>query len=344
MGKWSSALRLCAGRFFGVFLALFLSAGCAVAQPGAVPPVIAIGDLHGDYAAYESLMRQAGLVDARGRWAGGKATFVQTGDIPDRAPDTRKIISHLMKLEKQARRKGGAVVALIGNHEAMNMTGDLRYAVPGEFAAFATGKSKRVRDNYFKAHLAELQAYYRGRDASLTDEGVREAFYADAPLGYLEHRAAWSPTGEIGAWVSAHDAVHIVGDTLFVHGGVSAAYAAFSIDEINQRVRAALRGEGDRAILEDEAGPLWYRGLSAETPQGEADVAAATSAYGVARLVIGHTPNLEGVKSLYGGRVILIDTGISAAYGGVRSYLRIEGGKITAYNNGEPTVLQEGGE
>ena len=42
-----------------------------------------------------------------------------------------------MKLEKQAAAAGGAVHALIGNHEAMNVYGDLRYVSPGEFASYA---------------------------------------------------------------------------------------------------------------------------------------------------------------------------------------------------------------
>lgn len=324
--------------------ALALAAGCASAQSveASPPRIVAIGDLHGDYDAYRSLIRESGLTDARGRWAGGAAIFVQTGDIPDRGPDTRKIIDHLMKLEKQAQRRGGAVVALVGNHEAMNMIGDLRYTAPAEFAAFATSRSKKLRENYFNAHFDDLQSRYRARDPSLTDEGVREAFYAEAPLGYLEQRAAWSPTGELGAWVGAHDAIYVVGDTLFVHGGVSSAYATLSIDEINRRVRDGFAG-GDKAILEDEAGPLWYRGLAEESPQGEADVAAALAAYGVARIVIGHTPSLEGIRSLYGGRVIDIDTGISAYYGGVRSYLEIDNGKIVAHNNGAATVIDDGG-
>jgi hypothetical protein len=342
-------MALTTSRFFGaaraalIFLvaaAAWASSGCASAQGGSAR-IVAIGDLHGDYDAYITLMQQAGLVDTRGRWAGEKAILVQIGDIPDRGPDTRKIISHLMTLEKQAKKRGGAIVPLIGNHEAMNVIGDLRYVHPGEYAAFKNRRSERVRENYFASHRDELAAFYRGRDPALTDDGVRDAFYADAPLGYLEHRAAWAPTGEMGKWVASHDAVRVIGGTLFLHGGLSAAYVAFSADEINERVSAALKG-GDRTIIEDEAGPLWHRGMATETPEGEADVAAALAKHNVARIVIGHTPNLEGVKTLYGGRVIVIDTGASAYFGGVRSYIEIQGDKVTAYNNGAPTVLAGG--
>ena len=52
--------------------------------------IVAVGDLHGDYEAWTAIARDAGLVDARGRWAGGTTIFVQTGDITDRGPDSLK--------------------------------------------------------------------------------------------------------------------------------------------------------------------------------------------------------------------------------------------------------------
>jgi hypothetical protein len=39
----------------------------------------------------------------------------------------------MMNLERQAKKAGGAVHALIGNHEAMNVYGDLRYVTTEEF-------------------------------------------------------------------------------------------------------------------------------------------------------------------------------------------------------------------
>ena len=160
--------------------AVFAGAGCAAsAKPSATsPPIIAVGDIHGDYDAYVSILREAGLIDAKGKWSGGRSILVQLGDIPDRGPDTRKIIEHLMGLEKAARRKGGRVAALIGNHEAMNVTGDLRYVTPEEYAAFATRKSPKTRAAYFKKNFATLAEFYRGKDPALTDDGVKAAFAA----------------------------------------------------------------------------------------------------------------------------------------------------------------------
>jgi len=326
----------------GVLTALALVFGLpvrAIAAEGAAP-IVAVGDLHGDYDAYSAILSAAGLIDAKGKWSGGDAILVQLGDVPDRGPDTKKIVEHLMQLEKQAKRKGGRVVALVGNHEAMNVIADLRYVTAEEYAAFANAKSKKLRATFYKNNAAALATFYRKKDPALTDAGVKTAFETDTPLGMLEHRAAWAPSGKFGAWVASHDAVVKIGDSLFVHGGISSAYAARTIAEINEAVRAALKA-GDGAILEDDAGPLWRRALATETPEGEADLAAALAAYGVRRIVIGHTPQLQGVKALYGGRVIAADTGASKSYGGTRSFVRIDASGVTANDNGVARALPE---
>ena len=101
--------------------------------------IIAVGDVHGDYEQFTAVLASAGLIDGNGNWTGGKTHLVQTGDVVDRGPDSRAVMDLLMKLEKQAAAAGGAVHALIGNHEAMNVYGDLRYVSPGEFASYAQG-------------------------------------------------------------------------------------------------------------------------------------------------------------------------------------------------------------
>src|SRR6516162_4462647 len=74
-----------------------------------VPRVVAVGDVHADYAAFVAVLRSAGLIDQRDHWIGGKSHLVQTGDVPDRGPDTRKAMDLLMALEKEAAKAGGHV-------------------------------------------------------------------------------------------------------------------------------------------------------------------------------------------------------------------------------------------
>ena len=358
------------------FLTLIIAAvafvGCAAAQSTTSQRIVAVGDLHGDYDAYESIIIAAGISDKRGRWTGGDAIFVQTGDIADRGPDSRKIIEHIRKLQKRAEKKGGLVVTLVGNHEAMNMTGDLRYVHPGEYASFADRNSKKRRQKYYDDNREAFEKFYlENVDSSLSSEAIRDKVFEVWPLGRIEHNAAWSAGGEIGAWVSDNPAVAKIGDTLFVHGGLSAEYSIFSIDNINERVRAALkaRDESPDSILADEYGPLWYRGLiqrdnSAEIkdaiaaadaggavvmpvrPSMEAEIAAVLTAFDAARIVVGHTPHVEGIRARLDGRVIQIDTGAADYYGGVASYLEIIGDEVIAHNvsTGDATVLSSMGE
>ena len=108
----------------------------ALLPTAAAERLVAVGDLHGDLDNALAVLQLAGVVDATGRWSGGSATLVQTGDVTDRGPDSKALIELLARLEGEARAAGGRVVALNGNHELMNLMGDLRYVDPGDTAAF----------------------------------------------------------------------------------------------------------------------------------------------------------------------------------------------------------------
>jgi hypothetical protein len=172
---------------------------------------------------------------------------------------------------------------------------------------------------------------------------------AQHPLGWVEHKQAWSPSGELGRWAARNPAIGKIGGTLFMHGGLAAEYAKLPMDEINRRVAAAMAAgdTGQPTILDDPLGPLWYRGLVTRDPDADAvrtkiepnvprltadqELTAVLTAYGAQRLVVGHTPDLKGIEILYGGRLARIDTGISRAYGGPLTWLEIVGGTMTPH-------------
>jgi len=116
---------------------LLLSAGAAPATQR----VVAIGDIHGDFEAFVGILQRARLVDPGGRWSGGNATLVQTGDFLDRGPKARAVMDLLMTLQREANRQSGRVIVLMGNHEAMNVYGDLRYVTDNDYAGFADDKT-----------------------------------------------------------------------------------------------------------------------------------------------------------------------------------------------------------
>jgi hypothetical protein len=292
-----------------------------------VERIVAVGDVHGDYDQLAAVLKSAGLIDEQGNWTGGKTHLVQNGDVLDRGPDSRKAMDLLMKLEKQAAEAGGYVHALIGNHEAMNIYGDLRYASAGEFAAFRDENSEKSREAAFaKEHPAD-----------------RAQWEAQHPLGYFEHRQQFSPTGYYGKWIASHDAVIKINDSLFLHAGISAKYASMKIRDINQRVRDELKDPArlTGGIVKDPEGPLWYRGLAQEDPALDPLVEKIQKNFGVERVVIGHTYAEAAITPRFGGRVIMIDIGLSRVYDGIGKMgcLVIEKGQAFVLHRGKRLEL-----
>jgi hypothetical protein len=314
-----------------------------------VARVAVFGDLHGDYAKFHDMLSEAGLIDGRDNWSGGATHLVQVGDVPDRAPDTRRIVDLLMRLEPQARRAGGYVHALIGDHESMNMEGDLRYTTAGEFAAFADRDSPRIRDRYYVLVVAALKAHPPADGVPVFDAAYRAKFDADHPLGWVEHQAAWSTQGVYGRWVLTHDTLIRIDDTLYLHGGLGPEYAGFDVDVMNKAVVAALRHQpekpgGPHDILWNEQGPLWYRGL-AKNPEAseDANVAAILAHDHVRHIVIGHTKQYTMINSRFDGAVILTDVFSPTLCADPHAFLIKEGDKLTAVHRGRRFELPTSG-
>ena len=268
--------------------------------------VVAIGDLHGDLAAARAAMRLAGAIDDRDRWTGGDLVVVQTGDVVDRGDDDRARVDLFARLEIEAAEAGGAFRPLIGNHELMNVGGNLRYVGGGSMGAF----DDLVPGFAGLPELARYPAVQRGRIA------------------------AFRPGGPVAAILARRNVIAIVGDTLFVHAGVLPAHVAYGLDRINREARAYLRGEAvlEPAILKAPDSPVWTRLYSfdaAPPPDACRTLDDALAAAGAARMVVGHTVQEGGITSACGDRVWRIDTGMSAAYaGGPRAALEIAGGRV----------------
>ena len=286
-----------------------------------VARVVAVGDVHGEYAGFVEVLRSAGVIDQKDRWIGGKTHLVQTGDVLDRGDDSRKVMDLLINLEKQAAKAGGRVHALIGNHEAMNLYGDLRYTTPGEFAAFRSGDPEQLRAAYWD----------------------RKNIKAEHPLGWFEHRIELGPEGTYGKWIRSHLTVVKINDTIYLHGGISPRYASVPLSRINEMVAAELNDvtkikEGSPVTAED--GPLWYRGLALDAGAGmAAHVDQVLATHGVKRIVIAHTITRGAIIPRFGGKVIMIDAGLNAIYGGNRTVFLQEGDSVYAIHRGEKIAL-----
>ena len=220
-------------------VALLLAPAAADQAPSRI---VAIGDVHGAYEEFTAILQTVGLIDGRRTWTGGTATLVQTGDVVDRGPKQRECLDLLMELQRQAPRAGGKVIALVGNHEVMNVIGDLRYVTPAILATFAAADSGQRREKAYKDYLTFL-AGHEGHGHELVpppDDAARQKWMDEHPPGFFEHREAFGPDGQYGKWIRSNRAVVQVGDGIFVHGGVNPALKFESVRELDEQVVADL--------------------------------------------------------------------------------------------------------
>lgn len=220
-------------------LAAVVAAGPALpGAQGPAPRVVAVGDVHGSLDGLLGILRAAGLVDASGRWSGGTATFVQTGDVTDRGADVRGVLDLLRRLGREAASAGGRVVPVLGNHEAMNLVGELRDVTPAICAAFAGPDAQKTREEAWRQYEGLVRRRARERPGEQPPGLSRtpEDFMAAYPPGCLEYRRALGPDGEYGRWLRTLSIAVKVDRTVFMHAGAPPA-TADSLEALNARAK-----------------------------------------------------------------------------------------------------------
>jgi len=260
--------------------------------------IIAVGDVHGDVDALASILKETGIVDETRHWCGGDATLVQVGDLLDRGLKDADVLELYMALEEEAAAAGGKVIVLLGNHEIMNLMGDLRYVT--NYSPFTGVDADERRQASYQAYTEwktqRAEAY--GKPApSFTAEDEKEWMQGHY-RGYVEREEAFAPDGKYGAWLRTRKAIARVGDYIFLHGGISPAMSKHSIEELNQKVA------GDIARFDDIKKKLLDSGVFMRALTLDEMVAAAgeerTALHGTSNLTDEEKVRLEAVKALQG--------------------------------------------
>jgi hypothetical protein len=146
------------------------------------------------------------------------------------------------------------VVSLLGNHEVMNIMGDLRYVVPANYASFSDGKSEERRKAAYEEYVK-----WRGSHAALLAElpqpmELTEAeWMARHPAGFVEQREAFGSKGKYGEWLRGHDAVAEIDGVIFLHGGIHPDLANTKLDVMNKRIRDEIKAfDASKLYLQNE--------------------------------------------------------------------------------------------
>ena len=283
--------------------ALLLACLLAWSSPGAQPAgsgrVVAIGDIHGDLGALRTALRTAGAINARDEWVGGALTIVQLGDLIGRSDEERQVLDFVFDLQRRARQAGGAIHALIGNHEVFGGRLDNQAIGPNPFPGWE-GVPGLKRDD---PRLRHLPPHARTRGAALMPGGPYARLIAEFPV------------------------VLTLRETVFVHGGVVPRWAKYGVERINREVRDWLmgqRGEPDSALgVDDGDRVMWTREFSFNVAAIDCELLEESlKILGARRMVVAHTVRAE-IESGCNQRLWAIDVGMSRAYGGRVQVLEI---------------------
>ncbi|KAI0558306.1 Calcineurin-like phosphoesterase [Gracilaria domingensis] len=302
--------------------------------PGA-KRIVAIGDVHGDVKAFRTALRSADILDKNDNWVGGETVLVQVGDVLDRGNHERAVYRILFKLQDTAPQSGGAVHILLGNHEVMNARMDFRYVSRAGFDDFRGVRGGlRCPPNLVQA-IRSLEPFKRARALALAPGGSLAV--------ELAHRARVAV---------------IVGENVFVHAGLKKEHLMDNItprkgtdnaiNRLNERASTFLMGMGSLPqALRGSGSPIWMRDYSRPPrpdPKSEMCLMLEDTLkfLRAKRMIVGHTPQLQGINSACDGRVWRIDTGMSAIYGGVPEAFEINGnGQVRVYT---PNGVVDGSE
>ena len=198
-----------------------------------VEKIVAFGDVHGAYDALVETLQNADVIDDNLAWSGGRTHLVSTGDLVDRGAESRRVMDLMMRLEREALLAGGRVHQLLGNHEVMNLIGDLRYVVSEEYAAFRDYESPEKRAYWF-------QQFRLGKPPDGEVDVIREEFEQLAPPGYFGHRRAFARNGLYGKWLLEKPFMIVINNTAFVHGGAPAYLVEHGLAGINGTLKEHL--------------------------------------------------------------------------------------------------------
>jgi hypothetical protein len=292
-------MRLRRFMFPGVLLGLLFVWGAGLAQPPAPARVVAIGDIHADMTALRRAFQAAGATNAAGEWIGGSLTVVQLGDLIGRSDDERQVLDFVFDIQQKAAKAGGAVHALIGNHEVFGGRVDNQAVGPNPFPSWEDVPGLR-RDDPRLRHLPPRE---RARGAALM------------------------PGGPYARKIAAFPVVLQIGGTVFVHGGIVPRWATYGVDRINREVRQWLLGLGPEPEsslgVDDGDRVMWTRQFSAAVDAGDcAALGESLRLLRATRMIVAHTVHPR-ITPYCNERVWAADVGMSRAYGGRVQVLEI---------------------
>lgn len=231
-----------------------------------------VSDIEGNFGALRKLLQAGNVIDSAFNWTFGDGHLVLTGDFVDRGTQQTEVLWFIYALEDKAKAAGGYVHYVLGNHEIMNMNGDLRY-LHGKYQQSADALGERYIN--LLGQNSELGRWLRTKNVV---EKVGDILFCHAGISQPVN-ALDIATTKINKLVRP--------------------YYADSTYKYNS---------AQTEILYSDMGPFWYRGYYyGNARASSAQVDSTLSLYKVKRIATGHTVIADTISVLYGGRLINTD-------------------------------------
>lgn len=95
--------------------------------------ILAISDIESGYKTFRDFLINSKVIDKNLNWTFGTGHLVLVGDFVDRGFSTTQVLWFIYKLEQAAKKQGGFVHFILGNHELKNMQGNYESSSPKYF-------------------------------------------------------------------------------------------------------------------------------------------------------------------------------------------------------------------
>ncbi len=229
-----------------------------------------LSDIEGEYDYFKLLLVAGGVIDKNFNWTFGKGHLVICGDVFDRGSKATECLWLIYHLEEKAKQADGYVHFVLGNHELMNITGDLRFLNP-KYLQIAQQLSVPYKNFYSRE--TELGRWLRTKNII---EKIGDRLFLHAGISQYMN--------QLGKSVAAINNL-----------------ARPHYDRANDSLLPPVA----QLLLLDE-GPLWYRGYYLAPLATQSQVDSTLKLFGVKKIITGHTL-VSRITEFYGGKIINLD-------------------------------------
>jgi hypothetical protein len=265
---------------------------------------LVVSDIEGNFTAFKKLLQANGVIDASYRWTFGDGHLVTIGDFFDRGDQVTEVLWLIYSLEEQAAAAGGYVHFVLGNHEIMNLSDDLRYL------------NTKYKETAQLMNIAYMSLYDENSELGrwLRTKNIIEKI---GKMLFM-HAGISEPINQMDASLNQINqlARPYYGDTIY--------------DYKNPKSDTIMGNDG----------PFWYRGYYSKSKPALAEQVDQTlSKFSVKHIVTGHSLVADTVSLWYNGKVINTDTHHAKGHS---EALLVEGDKFYRVNaSGQKVLIME---